>query len=73
MHIGEIIKETLEKQGKTVVWFASALHCHRTNVYKIFSKSSINTQDLMRISRILDTNFFDMYSKSLGSQRKMSS
>lgn len=30
--IGEIIKEELNKQGKTTVWLAEKLGCHRTNI-----------------------------------------
>lgn len=30
--IGEIIKEELNKQGKTTVWLAEQLGCHRTNI-----------------------------------------
>ena len=33
--IGEIIKEELNKQGKTTVWLAEQLGCHRTNIYKV--------------------------------------
>ena len=63
MHIGQLIKDTLAKQGKTVVWFASELCCHRTNVYKIFSRSSIDTHELLRICKILNTDFFHLYSR----------
>lgn len=65
MHIGQRIRKELEKQGKTVVWFAGELSCHRTNVYKIFAKSYIDTQDLMRISKILNYDFFQEYSALL--------
>ena len=30
--IGELIKRELKKQGKTSVWLAEGLGCHRTNV-----------------------------------------
>lgn len=62
MHIGKKIRQTLKEKGHTVVWFANELSCHRTNIYKIFDKPSIDTYDLMRISRILDYNFFDYLS-----------
>lgn len=65
MHIGEAIKEELEKQGKTVVWFAEQLPCHRTNVYRIFERSSIDTQVLMRISEILQHDFFTDHAQEL--------
>ncbi|MBR2724904.1 MAG: XRE family transcriptional regulator [Ruminococcus sp.] len=71
MHIGKLIQDTLKEQGKTVVWFASRLSCHRTNVYKIFSKSSIDTRDLERISRILDYDFFSHYSQKLKENKKV--
>ena len=65
MHIGQLIKQVLEEQGRTVVWFAEQLPCHRTNIYRIFEKSSIDTQVLMRISEILEHDFFIDYSKEL--------
>lgn len=71
MHIGQLIKEQLELQGKTVVWFASELCCHRTNVYKIFSKSSIDTHELERISRILQYDFFKAYSRQISEKSNM--
>ena len=64
-HIGEAIKKELERQGKTVVWFAEQLPCHRTNVYRIFEKASIDTHILMRISEILKHDFFTDHSKEL--------
>lgn len=68
VHIGELIKQTLKQRRKSVVWFAGELSCSRTNVYKIFSKQSIDTYDLMRISRILDHDFFEVFSKELKNQ-----
>ena len=65
MHIGKLIKEQMEKQGKTVVWLARELSCSRTNIYKIFEKSSIDTSLLMRISVVLQYNFFVDYMDEL--------
>jgi len=58
MHIGEAIKKELERQGKTITWLAEQLPCHRTNVYRIFDKASIDTRVLLHISRILGHDFF---------------
>lgn len=33
--IGERIKQELKKQGKTSVWLAEQLGCHRTNIYGV--------------------------------------
>ena len=63
MHIGHCIKQRLSEQGKTTVWLAQQLGCHRTNLYNIYEKSTIDTGVLMRISRILNYNFFQLYSE----------
>lgn len=62
MHIGQEIRRKLEERQQTVVWLAGELSCTRTNVYKIFDKSSIDTELLQRISVALDFNFFSLYS-----------
>jgi len=59
--IGLLIRKKLKERGKTVVWFSKELACSRTNVYKIFEKSAIATDDLFRISKILDYNFFKLF------------
>ncbi len=61
MHIGSILKQRLKEDGKSVVWLARELGCHRTNVYNLFDKYSIDTQLLQRISIIMNFNFFELY------------
>ena len=58
MHIGEAIKKELERQGKTITWFAEQIPCHRTNVYRILEKKSIDTEILLNICKILNHDFF---------------
>ena len=58
IHFGQLIQEELKAQGRTVTWFAKAIHCDRTNVYKIFSNNHIDTEMLSRISRVLGHDFF---------------
>lgn len=55
--IGELIKDELEKQERTVTWFARKLSCDRSNVYRLFQKHSIETDLLIRISVILNRDF----------------
>ena len=61
MHIGNILRERLKQDGKSVVWLARELGCHRTNIYNLFDKYSIDTQLLERISIIMHYNFFELY------------
>ncbi len=49
----------------TVVSFAERLSCTRVNAYKIFNKKSIDTDMLLRISSILEYDFFQHYSNML--------
>lgn len=69
MHIGQIIKQELEDQGRTVVWFARQLSYSRTNIYKIFDRASIDTDVLLRISMILGVDFFKVYSEELDKRK----
>lgn len=59
LHIGLLIKAELERQERTVSWFARKLCCDRSNVYKLFKRTTIDTGLLLRISAILNHNFFD--------------
>lgn len=65
MHIGNLIKEELERQERTVSWFARKLCCDRSNVYKLFKRSTIDTELLLRVSKILNYDFFELYKKEL--------
>lgn len=58
MHIGEKIKQVLEKRKKPVTWLAKEIDCERTNVYNIFSRKDISTGLLQKISITLDYDFF---------------
>ena len=62
-HIGHLIEEEIRRQERTVSWFARKLCCDRTNIYKIFRRPTIDTEQLLRISQILHHDFFQYYSK----------
>lgn len=65
LEIGLLIRQKLKERKRTIVWLAEKLSCSRTNVYKIFDKRSIDTDYLIRISDILDYDFFALYSEEL--------
>lgn len=60
IHIGKEIQKILREQERSVSWFARKLHCNRSNIYKIFSKKALDTELLLRISKILNFNFFKL-------------
>ncbi|MBQ7448917.1 MAG: XRE family transcriptional regulator [Paludibacteraceae bacterium] len=65
MHIGHIIENEFHRQGRRVQWFAEQLCCDRTNVYAIFKRETIDTGLLLRISQLLNHDFFTYYSQDL--------
>ncbi len=61
VHIGKIIKAKLKEQGRTSAWLAHQIPCTPNHLYKIYSKPNINTEMLVRISNLLEYNFFREY------------
>lgn len=63
--IGKIIEDELRRQGHTVTWLSRQINCDRRNVYHIFSRNCIDTELLLRLCKVLDTDFFAYYSQIL--------
>ncbi|MDE7154650.1 MAG: XRE family transcriptional regulator [Muribaculaceae bacterium] len=61
-HIGNLIKQELERQERTPTWLARKINCQPPNIYYIFRQHSINTDLLMQISHALHVDFFRFYS-----------
>ncbi|MDE6631479.1 MAG: hypothetical protein K2K23_00605 [Muribaculaceae bacterium] len=65
IHIGKIIEEELRHQERTVTWLSRQIHCDRSNIYDIFSRTSIDTDLLYKLSKALHRDFFTYYSSEL--------
>ena len=63
-HIGEQIKSVLEKKGLSVSEFAKRINKSRENCYSIFSRKTIDTGLLSKISTVLEFDFFEQFSKN---------
>ena len=63
--IGKDIREELKRQGRSVVWFAEAIHSDRSNTYKMLKKRSIDLELLMQISELLQHDFLKDCSEKL--------
>ena len=70
IHIGHLIQQQLKAQGRTVTWFAKQLNYDRSNAYKIFSKQHIDTDLLLTISKVLNFNFFQIYTRQFADASK---
>ena len=60
------------RQGRSVAWLARAINCDRRNIYHIFSRSSIDTALLWRLSQVLGCDFFAAYTSAMASCRPSS-
>ncbi len=65
IHIGKIIEEELRRQERTVTWLSRQIHCDRRNIYDIFSRTSIDTDLLYKLSIALHKDFFACFSTNL--------
>ena len=57
VHVGKMIQNEMLRQGRTVKWLAEQIYCEKSNIYKLFKRHSIDLEQLMRISEVLDHNF----------------
>ncbi|MBR6067078.1 MAG: XRE family transcriptional regulator [Bacteroidales bacterium] len=71
INIGMAIREELKRQERTVAWFARKLSTSRMACYRIFESYSIDTYMLLKISKVLDFDFFAMYSENLKCNENM--
>lgn len=58
IHIGAMIENEFRRQGRQVKWLAQSLGCNRSNVYGIFRRKNIDIYTLIKLSKILQYNFF---------------
>ena len=61
VNIGEIIRHELRNRKLTASWLATRLCCTRTNIYKIFKRTSIDSELLLRISNAIGVDLFRHY------------
>lgn len=64
LHIGKLIQNELDRQGRSAAWLARSIYCEKSNIYKLFKRESIGIDQLMRISEVMDHDFLsDCYEK----------
>ena len=69
-HIGQLIKQTMQKQGRKNEWLAEQIGVQASAISKIYQKKSLNTEQLVRISQALGVDFFKMYSSFIEGKKK---
>lgn len=61
VEIGQKIKEVFDNRKMKLTEFADELGTVRQNVYRIFKKRHVDTGLLLKISQVLNHNFFQYY------------
>lgn len=64
INIGQKIKEVIEIRGMAKTELARRMNMTSSNVHKIFMRKTIDTGLLMRLSVLLEHNFFRYYSEN---------
>ena len=65
IHIGNLIRAKLKEQGRSMTWFADAIHSDRSNTYKMLKRESMDVALLMKISELLNYDFLKDCSEAL--------
>jgi len=62
IHIGKKIKEEVYRQNLVITVFAKKISRSRNVVYNIFERESVDTDLLHKIGKVLNCDFFSLYS-----------
>ena len=71
LHIGHEIKEYAKSHGIKLHWLSQQLHCHRNTLYNVFERRWIDTDLLMRLSLVLEHDFFADISEEYVRKQKL--
>lgn len=64
-HIGNLIREKIKEKERSISWLAKKLGCDSSNLHKTLSQQHIYSGLLLKISKILEHDFFTSYSELL--------
>jgi hypothetical protein len=67
LHIGKEIEKIYQNSGMKLSEFAKRINTSSRNVYSIFERPEIKTDQLAKISEVLRFNFFSLYMASKNS------
>ena len=58
IHFGHLIRDELRRQRYGVAWFAKEMGSDRSNMYKLLERQHLNSDFILRASRLLQHDFF---------------
>jgi plasmid maintenance system antidote protein VapI len=66
INMGKLIHDKLNENDRSVAWLAKKVYRSPSALCKLLKHDTINHELLLRISKVLDYNFFSCYSDHLG-------
>lgn len=61
IHIGREIERVYQQSGMKLSEFARRINTSSRNIYSIFARKEIKTDQLQKISEVLNFNFFSLF------------
>ena len=58
IHFGKMIHEELRRQRYSVDWFAKQMGSDRSNMYRLLARPHLNSEFILRASKVLNYDFF---------------
>jgi transcriptional regulator with XRE-family HTH domain len=68
IHIGKEIERIYQQSGMKLSEFAKRINTSSRNVYSIFERAEIKTDQLLKIGEVLKYDFFSLYSVRSGNE-----
>jgi hypothetical protein len=65
VHIGKLISDKLAEKDRSMTWLAKKVYKDPSCLCKMLKRNYINTELLLRISLILEYDFFACYSNAI--------
>ena len=53
-----MIKDKLDLERRTIRWFSEQMNCDRSNMYKLLARAHLDSNFILRASKVLEYNFF---------------
>jgi transcriptional regulator with XRE-family HTH domain len=71
IHIGNKIRQVADQKGIKIAELGRRINTARQNVYKILAKKTIDTGLLLKISKVLEYDFFQHYTSLKEENQKL--
>lgn len=65
IHIGQLLEKQVTESGIEMSRICNFLHCTKEEVREMYSSDSLNTEILLRWSKLLEYDFFRLYTQHL--------